>query len=118
MRNGLPSAIGGYMRRYFLLTLCLFLILWSFLGHAAESDPRVQKLDQQIEELQEMKRGYEARALRHENQAVYLQFDNQAWLETRRHNQLAEENRQKAAACQEEIDRLQAERQKILGKGK
>jgi hypothetical protein len=62
-----------------------------------------------------MKRGFEARALRHENQAERLQFDDQAYLETRRHNQLAEENRAKAAAVQKEIDRLQSEKKKIQG---
>ena len=61
-----------------------------------------------------MKRGYESRALRHENQAERLQFEDQAYLETRRHNQLADENRAKAAAVQKEIDRLEAEKKRLL----
>jgi hypothetical protein len=103
------------LKRFFFLTFSLFLILWGFLGHTVEggSSPRVQQIDQQIQELQDMKRGYEARALRHENQAEYLQFDDQTYLETRRHNQLAEENRAKAAAVQEQIDKLQAEKKKL-----
>lgn len=93
----------------------MFLILWGFFAHAGtQTDPRVQQIDQQISELQEMKRGYESRALRHENQAERLQFDDQTYLETRRHNELAAENRAKAAAVQKEIDRLQEERKKLL----
>jgi hypothetical protein len=103
------------LRGLFFLTLSLFWILWGGLCHAVEgeTDPRIQQINQQIEELQEMKRGFEARALRHESQAEYLQFDDQTYLETRRHNQLAAENRAKAAAVQEQIDRLQAEKQKL-----
>lgn len=76
----------------------------------------VQEIDTQLRELKEMKRGYEARALRHENYAEYLQFEGQAYLETRRHIELAEENRQKAAKVQQEIDRLEARRAKIVGR--
>ncbi len=78
-------------------------------GKSAE----IQKIDSEIEELQRMKRGYDARALRHENQAEYLQFDQQAVLETRRHLQLADENRNKAALIQERIDQLNARKLKL-----
>jgi len=75
---------------------------------------QVADIDDQILELQEMKRGFEARALRHEDQAERLQFDPKWNLETRRHLQLADENRQKAARVQKEIDRLKAKRAKLL----
>jgi hypothetical protein len=106
------------LKRIFILTLSMFLVLWKVFAAGAEggsSNPQVQQIDQQIQELEDMKRGFEARALRHENQAERLQFDDQAYLETRRHNQLAEENRAKAAAVQKEIDRLQSEKKKIQG---
>lgn len=117
------------MKRCFGLTSAIFLLLWA-IGAYASSDSfpfrfaniqaggkeaQVQQIDQQIQELEEMKRGFEARALRHEDQADRLQFDDQTYLETRRHNQLAAENRAKAAAVQKEIDRLQAEKNKLLG---
>ncbi len=73
----------------------------------------IQKIDGELQELAEMKRGYEARALRHENQAEYLQFDQQQVLETRRHLQIAQENRDKAALIQERIDRLNAKKQQL-----
>lgn len=75
----------------------------------------VQQIDAQLSELKDMKRGYESRALRHENYAEYLQFEDRAYLETRRHIELAEENREKAAKVQERIDQLEARRAKIVG---
>lgn len=74
----------------------------------------IQKIDAEIVQLQEMKRGYESRALRHENLAEYLQFDQQAFLEARRHIQLAEENRNKAALVQERIDQLNAKKAQLM----
>jgi hypothetical protein len=99
----------------------MFLILWGVFAYSSESRPSnrtVQQIEKQITELENMKRGYEARALRHENQAERLQFDDQTYLETRRHNELAEENRAKAAAVQKEIDRLQEEKRKLTGSAK
>jgi len=99
------------LQRFFLLTFAFFLILWGFSAYSADATKNeTQKIDQEIQELERMKRGYEGRALRHENQAEYLQFDQQAVLETRRHLQLAEENRNKAALIQERIDRLKAKK--------
>lgn len=77
-------------------------------------DTQITEIDKQIKELEAMKRGFEARALRHDDQAQRLQFEDRAVLETRRHNELAEENRSKAQRVQQEIDRLQAEKRKLL----
>ena len=106
---------SGAMRlgRLFLLTFSFFLILFATVGFAASRMEEIGKLDIQIEQLEEMKRGYEARALKHDTMAEYLQFDQQAVLETRRHLQLAEENRNKAALMQEQIDRLRERRRQI-----
>jgi hypothetical protein len=101
------------LKRIFLIPFFFYLLLWSFASYAASSSAEVQKIDAEIQELQEMKRGYEARALRHENQAEYLQFEQQAVLETRRHLQLAEENRNKAALVQKQIDQLNAKKARL-----
>lgn len=103
------------MKKAFSLSLFFFVLLWGFVAYTAEgSEKRIQKIDQQIEQLEAMKRGYEGKALRHEDQAEQLQFEMQSFLEARRHNQLAEENRQKAARVQKEIDELKAERAKLV----
>lgn len=100
-------------RRFFLMTLAFFLILWGFSGYTASRGAELQKIDGEIEQLEEMKRGYESRALKQENMAEYLQFDSRAVLETRRLLQLAEENRNKAALVQEQIDRLKEKRKQL-----
>lgn len=87
-----------------------FLIMYLFAAMT------VQEIDCRIDELQDKKRGYEARALRHEDYASYLQFINEAYLETRRHFQLADENRAKAAQVQREIDALEIQKQELLKK--
>lgn len=101
------------LRRLFFCTFSFFLILWGFTGHTASRSEELQKIESEIKELEEMKRGYQARALRHDDMATYLQFDDQAVLETRRHLQLAEENRNKAALVQEQIDRLNAKKEEL-----
>ena len=106
------------MKRTFFLIFSFFLLVSTFVAFTAENPKiaaQIQQIDSQLEELREMKRGFEARALRHENQAEYLQFEQEAFLETRRHLQLADENRAKAAKVQQEIDRLQAKKDQLLG---
>jgi hypothetical protein len=133
------------MRRTFLATLALFLLVWGFttidqvgknsFSNRAEivasltptelqflaDNPtiraQVAEIDRQLGELEAMKKGFEARALRHEDQAQRLQFEDRALLETRRHYELADENRAKAEKVQQEIDRLQVEKRKLLQLG-
>jgi hypothetical protein len=95
-----------------LVGWCLMLVL--LLGSSRASlEKQIDQIDQQIEQLEEMKRGYESRALRAENQATRLQFQDQYVLETRRYWEIAEENRAIAEKIQEEIDRLQIEKQNL-----
>lgn len=100
--------------RIFLITFSFYLLLWAVVGYSVDNSAEIQKIDARIEQLQEMKRGFEARALKHDDMAEYMQFDQQMVLETRRHLQIADENRQKAAYVQEEIDLLRAKREKLL----
>src|SRR5271156_5871010 len=118
------------MKRTFSITLILFIFVWAFaaldgigkrqikpasLGIQLLADSQeiqflaenpaiatqVQEIDRQISELKAMKRGFEARALRHEDYAQRLQFEDRAVLETRRHLELADENRAKADRVQQ-----------------
>jgi hypothetical protein len=72
-----------------------------------------REIDCKIIQLQDKKRGFESRALRHDDYAIYLQFIHEAYLETRRHIQLADQNREKAAAVQREIDALLIQKQEL-----
>lgn len=105
------------LRKTFLTTLSFFLLVWGFWAYPAESTKtsiQVEQIDAQIKQLEDMKRGFEAKALRHEDQAEWLQFKEEAALEVRRHQQIAQENRDKAAEVQKQIDLLKARRQKLL----
>ena len=101
-----------------LFLICSFsLVFWSLFALPSGNQKvsaQVQQIDDEILELEDMKRGYESRALKHESMAEYLQFEQQAVLETRRHLQLADENREKAAKVQERIDFLQAKKRDLL----
>lgn len=96
--------------KFFLLLLQLTL---ASIG-GTNRDEEIRTIDEQIQQLEEMKRGFEARALRHDDQAEYLQFEQQAGLETRRHIQIADANRKKAETVQKEIDLLQLKKEKLL----
>jgi hypothetical protein len=74
----------------------------------------LQEIDDQIRELEEIKKGFEAKALRHIDQAQRQQFKDRYYLEAKRHMELADENQQAADEVQREIDRLKARRRQIL----
>jgi hypothetical protein len=99
-----------------LFAVCTFVAASAVVSLTAGNSRTVQieQIDAQISELENKKRGFEARALKHENYAEYLQFDQQAVLETRRHLQLADENRAKAARVQLEINKLQVRKQRLV----
>ncbi len=100
----------------FGIRLCLSVLFVFSLCSAtlAQKESQARLIDLQIQELQEKKLGFEAKVVRHENLADRLQFNDEIYLETRRHIQLVDENRIKAEAVQQEIDRLQAEKELIL----
>lgn len=75
----------------------------------------IERIDARIEELKEMKRGFEGKALRAEDQAERMQFEDRFSLETRQYFKIAEENRRKARLVQDEIDRLERKKAELLG---
>jgi peptidoglycan hydrolase CwlO-like protein len=111
---------GMRVKKMLYALAALFLGTLGVLGTAVSSpateESQIDAIDAKIAELEEKKKGFEARVLRHENLAEYLQFDQQAVLETRRHLQLADENRAKVEWIQKEIDLLKEKRDKLLGK--
>lgn len=102
------SPVGAY------LILALFIALFLTPAEKQALTAQVATIDQELVELEEMKRGFEGRALRHENQAERLQFIDRDMLEARRHWQLADENRAKAGAVQAQIDTLLKQKEMLL----
>jgi chromosome segregation ATPase len=105
------------MKEIFLAVfICLTYAVW--LGKNESMHERIEKIDVQIEQLKEQKRGFEGRAIRAENQADRLQFNDEFGLEARRLYRIADENREKAAKVQQEIDRLEAEKAQLIRENK
>ena len=113
------------LNRIFFLTMSFFLILSALLtvghrtnvlmaGEGSKLDLQIQQIDEEIAELKQMKRGYESRALRHENLGEMMQFESKYTLEMRAHYELAEQNREIAAKIQADIDRLEAKKRDLL----
>jgi len=99
------------------ILLCFFCSAFVFAKAKEEAlswKQEVTEIDQQIEDLEELKRGYEAKALRLENQAERLQFKNSEYIVAKRYWELADENRQIAKRIQSEIDALKEKKQEII----
>lgn len=91
-----------------------FLIFCSATTPAWEEE--VQEIECQIEKLKKMKKGYESKALYHENQAERLQFIQQEMQTAKKHWIMAEENRDIAQKIQQDIDKLEEKKQGLLKK--
>ncbi len=103
--------------RLFFLTISFFFCLYALDLSAAlpkKAQLEIQDIDNQIQELEGIKRGYESKAIRHEDQAERLQFENDNFLEAKRHMELADENWEMAARIQLEINVLKKRRMLIL----
>jgi hypothetical protein len=107
------------IRQTFFITFSLFLLVWGFFAYTSEyPKPTVEQIDRQIEELEQIKRGYLSKANRYRDQEERLQFQDRSSLESRRFSELAQENEEKAQRAQMEIDRLTQEREILLQKKK
>ena len=104
--------MGGY-RIFYLFILCAG-FQSCFGAGSTQVESQIQSIDAQIKELQDKKRGFEAKALRHQDQAERLQFENRNFLEAKRHMELAEENREKANFIQMQIDKLKEKKKTLL----
>ena len=79
---------------------------------------QIQEIDKQINILEEMKRGYEGKAIRHANQAQRLQFIEGELQVAKRHWKLSDDNRKIAIRIQKEIDVLKVQKMQLLKKEK
>lgn len=105
------------MKKTFFLTMGFFFLLSGALalmrtkGYSSElalfaNKQEVKEINCQIKELKEMKRGYAAKALYHESQAIRIQFIKDQLQIAKRHWNIAESNREIASKIQIEIKEL------------
>ena len=113
------------LSRVFFVTMAFFLVLSGLLAinrkvHLLMADgqgklrQQIEQIDEEIAELKTMKRGYESKAIRHENLAEMMQFESEYTLEIRQQYKLADQNRAIANRIQQDIDRLEAKKQALL----
>ncbi|HEU64423.1 MAG: hypothetical protein KR126chlam4_00950 [Candidatus Anoxychlamydiales bacterium] len=76
----------------------------------------IEDIDKKINELEEMKRGYESKAIKQVNQAQRLQFIEGELQAAKRYWRAAEDNRKIVTRIQKEIDELKIERMKLQKK--
>lgn len=118
----------GHMKiaRSFFLTMAFFVLIFGFLtvnkstkATAASNltrEEEMQDLDTRIQSLKEMKKGYEARAQRHEDQAEKYKHAEGEAFSAKRHKELADENKGIAQKIQKEIDQLETRKKVLLQK--
>lgn len=74
----------------------------------------MEQLDHQIENLIEVKKGLEAKALRHEQEAQRLQFVQEEFLEARRHSKLADKYHCQVAKVEKRIHKLEKKKERLM----
>ncbi len=78
------------------------------------TDPK--KIDERIKELKVMKRGYDSKAIWHNDQAERLQFDHGQLQLAKKHWKIADANRDVAKKIQSEIELLERQKKALMQK--
>jgi len=109
-----------YFYKIYILLFLALSPLYSYKSFSIEKSTaaQIQEIDRKINNLEEMKRGYDSKAIRHSNQAQRLQFIEGELQVAKRHWKLAEDNRKIAIRIQKEIDLLKVQKMQLLKKEK
>jgi hypothetical protein len=122
---------GSCMKKFCIFVIFVLGASFSFSDEPPLRDPQVRvegqrqrdavsseidQIDVQIQKLRGMKLGYEAKAIRQENQAQRLQFMNNELSTSKKLWRLADANRAAAQKIQEEIDKLHIKKAQLLEK--
>jgi hypothetical protein len=105
----------------FVFFIAIFLIFNSSKGFAFKSvayeksyQNEINEIDNKIDKLENLKKGYEAEAIKHNNIAQRLQFQNGELQTAKKHWKIADENSRISLRIQKEIDALKIKKEKIL----
>ena len=91
---------------FYPLVVILFILFSNSLFSKENKNDKILIIEKQINELEEMKRGYESKAIKYANQAERLQFVSRELQTAKKYWVLAEENKQIADKLQKKIDDL------------
>ncbi len=119
MKHAKLNSTFGLTMVFFFSLLILFtfknVIFPSYVG-IPQWKKELNVIDSQLDELNEIKFGYETRAISHENHADKLKMDKDNSKIMKRHLKLAKENRKIVKKLIKEISELQENKLKILEK--
>ncbi len=107
--------------RAFLMVMIFFVFIFAIFSITKKAysynnnkiDTEIESINKKIAELEEMKKGYEARAIKHANNAQRLQFVEGQLQIAKKHWKLADEYKKIVEKIQSEIDELKAQKLKI-----
>lgn len=85
---------------------------FAYFGRQAKEEKQ-ETIDREIARLEEVQRGYEAEAIRHEMLGNRLQFRSTQYALAKQHWEIAEEYRMMAQKVELEIARLQKQRAQL-----
>lgn len=95
--------------KIFLRFLSLFLFCAGII-FSVSNEERAKQIDRQIEELVEIKRGYDGKAVYHANQADRLQFVNGELSNAKKHWVLSDHYNKLSLEVEKKIEELKKER--------
>lgn len=107
----------------FLITMLFFFFIFGLFSitQVYSSDSiknEIIQIDNKINELTLMKRGYESKAIKHASEGNRLQFIEGELQRAKQHWKLAEENTKIAAKIQEQINELETKKNELLNQNK
>ncbi|NGX56958.1 MAG: hypothetical protein K1060chlam5_01212 [Candidatus Anoxychlamydiales bacterium] len=106
---------------FFMSLLVVFTSTKSFVSSKMISyeyswQKEIKNIDNKIEELEKLKRGYKSESIKHKNQAQRLQFQNGELQTAKKHWQLADENSRIVLRIEKKIDELKIQKKEIISK--
>lgn len=108
------------VNRAFLMVMIFFIFIFAIFSASKtpysynnKIDAEIESINKKIAELEEMKKGYEAKAIKHANNGERLQYIEGQLQIAKKHWKLAEEYKKIVEKIQVEIDELKAKKLKI-----
>lgn len=112
------------VNRAFWIIMIFFMVIFGVFSvsktaysyNSPKEHTEIDDINRKIAELEDMKKGYEARAIKHANTADRLQFIEGQLQLAKKHWKLSAESKKIAEKIQTQIDELEAQKQQILKK--
>ncbi|MFA6119240.1 MAG: hypothetical protein WCT85_07085 [Parachlamydiales bacterium] len=106
--------------RVFIITMIFFISIFALFSSVSSfsksGNDEINVINTKISELEEMKRGYESKAIKHSHEAERFQFMEGELQRAKQHWKLADENKKVALKIQKQIDELKIKKVELQKK--